>query len=527
MAKKLKSVDIRMYRQGFGDCFLLTFRYPSGKKHLMIDFGVLKSSKGESKMKDIAEDILKTTQKKIDTLVVTHQHWDHYSGFTKSQAQDIIKQLSFDKLWLAWTEDFENPQAKALLDRRNKVKEAVKIGLKGMAEHYNKLTMASETQKTKFANQLKNIVGILNFESGIDQPFELSNKKPEEVFGLLGSNKIDNDDRSLVDILKELWSDIDQKKDFLEPNTMIDSKSQGFGLDGVRIYVLGPPSEWEYLRRNDTAAKGELYISSSLFDNPTSFINSFEFSDDERKKDWNDNDIPFEESWIEYIVEDNKITFEDDNKGLRGSEHKRIRNAIQSSEAFRQYNEESEFNKLRRIDNEYLSYIEPLALMLNSHTNNTSLVLAIELIDSGKVLLFPGDAQYGNWLSWTDKKLEWEFKEGDKSKKVSIEELLSRTVFYKVSHHGSHNGTPQNKGLELMKDKSLIAAVPVDKVAAEEKNWNKIPYSNIMKRLEEKVKKINGKPAILRSDSKPEEIPVSTQIRVNELYFDIKIQNRD
>jgi hypothetical protein len=155
------------------------------------------------------------------------------------------------------------------------------------------------------------------------------------------------------------------------------------------------------------------------------------------------------------------------------------------------------------------------------------LVLAIELIDSGKVLLFPGDAQYGNWLSWTDKKLEWEFKEGDKSKKVSIEELLSRTVFYKVSHHGSHNGTPQNKGLELMKDKSLIAAVPVDKVAAEEKNWNKIPYSNIMKRLEEKVKKINGKPAILRSDSKPEEIPVSTQIRVNELYFDIKIQNRD
>jgi hypothetical protein len=41
-----------------------------------------------------------------------------------------------------------------------------------------------------------------------------------------------------------------------------------------------------------------------------------------------------------------------------------------------------------------------LALQLDSDTNNTSLVLAFELGKSGRVLLFPGDAQVGNWLSW-------------------------------------------------------------------------------------------------------------------------------
>ena len=43
-----------------------------------------------------------------------------------------------------------------------------------------------------------------------------------------------------------------------------------------------------------------------------------------------------------------------------------------------------------------------LALAWDSHTNNTSLALAIELWRAGPVLLFPGDAQVGNWLSWDD-----------------------------------------------------------------------------------------------------------------------------
>ena len=39
------------------------------------------------------------------------------------------------------------------------------------------------------------------------------------------------------------------------------------------------------------------------------------------------------------------------------------------------------------------------ALKIDNDVNNTSLALALELADK-RVLLFPGDAQVGNWLSW-------------------------------------------------------------------------------------------------------------------------------
>ena len=66
-------------------------------------------------------------------------------------------------------------------------------------------------------------------------------------------------------------------------------------------------------------------------------------------------------------------------------------------------------------------------------TNNSSLVLAIELVASGKVLLFAADAQTGNWSSWAG--VNWD------DHTVHTDDLLARTVFYKVGHHASHNAT--------------------------------------------------------------------------------------
>ena len=73
-----------------------------------------------------------------------------------------------------------------------------------------------------------------------------------------------------------------------------------------------------------------------------------------------------------------------------------------------------------------------LALQLDSHTNNTSLALAFELIPSGRVLLFPGDAQVGNWMSWSGRR--WQVQEGTTARNVTTEDLLVRTVLYKVGH---------------------------------------------------------------------------------------------
>jgi hypothetical protein len=83
----------------------------------------------------------------------------------------------------------------------------------------------------------------------------------------------------------------------------------------------------------------------------------------------------------------------------------------------------------RRIDSAWLDGSSELALALDSATNNTSLVLAIEF-PNGNVLLFVADAQVGNWLSWQN--LKWTVD----GREVTGPDILRRTVFYKVGHHG-------------------------------------------------------------------------------------------
>ena len=131
----------------------------------------------------------------------------------------------------------------------------------------------------------------------------------------------------------------------------------------------------------------------------------------------------------------------------------------------------------RRIDGSWLDSSSSLALQLDSATNNTCLVLAFELGD-GDVLLFAADAQVGNWLSWQD--LKWKVNGSD----ITGPDLLHRTIFYKVGHHGSHNATLRELGLEKMASLQL-AFVPVDREMAIKKRWNQMPLNELMERLNE------------------------------------------
>ena len=134
----------------------------------------------------------------------------------------------------------------------------------------------------------------------------------------------------------------------------------------------------------------------------------------------------------------------------------------------------------RRIDSSWLDGSEELALQLDNMTNNTSLVLAIEL-PGGDVLLFVADAQVGNWLSWQD--LSWQVGGSN----VTGRDLLERSIFYKVGHHGSHNATLREKGLDMMPNLQ-IAFVPVDHAMAVKKRWGKMPLPEIVSELREKTK---------------------------------------
>ena len=128
----------------------------------------------------------------------------------------------------------------------------------------------------------------------------------------------------------------------------------------------------------------------------------------------------------------------------------------------------------RQIENDWLMSAARMALQADSYTNNTSLVLAFQLKESGKVLLFVGDAQIGSWESWQP----LEFDNGDGAT-VKTPDLLARTCYYKVGHHGSHNATLVQGGLESMNSADFHAALPTNEEwAMRVKHW-RMPSPNL------------------------------------------------
>jgi hypothetical protein len=188
----------------------------------------------------------------------------------------------------------------------------------------------------------------------------------------------------------------------------------------------------------------------------------------------------------------------------------------------------------RRIDGTWLETSETLALAMDSATNNTSLVLALENASTGEILLFPGDAQAGNWLSWQS--LQWSETDASGNKTVTTgPDLLARTIFYKVGHHGSHNATLKEKGLELMTRDGLIAMIPVDHAMAVKKRWGKMPLPELVDRLNERtnfrVLRIDDAvktPADLiaaqpKGISTAEWTTFTDRVETKELYFEVTI----
>ena len=128
------AVRVRMYRQGLGDCFLLTFRAADGRPFFMlIDCGVILGTKEPDKvMTAVAEDIRQRTGGHIHVAVATHEHWDHLSGFV--QAQSVFEQITIDTVWLAWTEDPKDPLAKSLRAGRRQALQALHQAVAYMKE---------------------------------------------------------------------------------------------------------------------------------------------------------------------------------------------------------------------------------------------------------------------------------------------------------------------------------------------------------------------------------------------------------
>jgi hypothetical protein len=424
---------VRMYRQGLGDCFLITIPRKNKRPfRMLIDCGViLGTSDATEKMTRVAKDIVKEAEGHVDILVATHQHWDHLSGFV--QASEMFAKLTADEVWVAWTEDPDDVLADELRQERVQAIAALQLSVAAM-------TMAGDDAG---ADEIGDLLGF---------------------FGAAGGASTQDALNAVMKMGKVRYCRATD-----DPVLLSDTD--------VRLYILGPPHDPKQIRRTlpssrDPGTYGvaahQLAASVSAALNP------------------DDNSTPFSDLRSIPL----SIT-----KGM-GFFRKRYWGPGDSAPGW------------RRIDTAWLDGASELALALDSATNNTSLVLAIEFSD-GDVLLFVADAQVGNWLSWQE--LSWEVE----GRKVTGPDLLARTVFYKVGHHGSHNATLHADGLELMKNLS-IAAIPVDHAMAIKKRWGKLPLPELVTALARAAKD-----GVVRIDETPD--PPLRNVTATDLYFDISV----
>lgn len=410
-------VRIRMYRHGLGDCFLLRFPRPNGQPfHLVIDSGVIMgTAEPDIRMAEVAEDIKNETGGKIDALVVTHEHWDHVSGF--KQAREVWKQMTIDDVWLAWTEDPDpkNKLAKKLRKERAAKKANIKARLAALADG------PAFRLDAERGGRIGALLGFLGIGLGAKEAGQGGTKEAMDFIAKHG-----------------------KKRSYFKPGTSFALAD----VPGVRVFVLGPPENEKKIKKSDPSkAHPEVYSDPG---------HAFAFA--------------------------GPVTDGDQEQPFNSGQGVRVVNARHYDQLFKKY-----FNTLgasdagwRRLSADGLGELERLALNLDGDTNNTSLALAFELGD-GRVLLFPADAQVGNWLSWQD--YTWTVN----AKSIRADDLLARTVLYKVGHHGSHNATLKDDGLEKMKHRDLVALVPVNKPMAEKKKW-KMPFAPLYQRLKERAR---------------------------------------
>jgi hypothetical protein len=452
-ATSLKGVTVRMYNGGFGDTFLLTFTDTEGKpRYLLIDCGVHdKDPNGASRMKLVAKNIADITGNRLNVVAVTHQHSDHLWGF--KYGEEFFKKMKFDELWLPWTEDPSNEVAREL-DRLYGMKIAA------LQTAIGRLKAAG----SPLAARLENIIAL-------DVPLQ-------GALRLKGNTEI-------LEFLRNQSDKVPEKpEDYKMPS---DPPIELPKVKGVKIYVLGPPMNVASIRNVDSTK--ETYLGFGGMRTASDFAAAVFATDKDAAKAYGWALSPFDKAYgmskDEAMASPVYGKFFGDYYGVEG--------APKTSPAW------------RRIDDDWLALAGELALSINEKTNNTSLVLAVELSEttSRKVLLFAADAQVGNWLSW--QKLEWQVSDDignpEKKRKVTGPDLLNRTVFYKVGHHGSRNATLKEKGLEMMQSSELVAFISVDEKFSKSQGWGH-PEKPVVDRLN-----VKARGRVIRSDKIPAAAP--------------------
>ena len=429
---KITHVDIRMYGTGTGDCFILKFFFSDDTPEfkMMIDGGTWKGKK--THLKKYVTHLKKYVDGHLDLLVITHEHKDHVYLFNACE-ELFTENFVVDDIWMAWSEDDQDDTVKEWKDKFGQKKKA-------LAMASDKISLAIKNQKlitqlnqgfngTEVVNRFK------NFSSSLNDFRDLH-------FSLDSTGKYKGGLKGMEIIKKQIAQD---NISYFKPG-QIEKIAK---LPGIKFHILGPPETIKAVRK-EHGKKGseDTYEHNKVLRRSDSF--SAVFTEESSAM----GQSPFDSKYRT------------------------------TSKKQKEYYDKKE-NFWRSIDLDWLvSGAGNLALRVNTGINNLSLAMAIEFEESGRVMLFPGDAEFGSWESWHQ--IEWA-EQGQNNKHLT-EDLLNRTVFYKVAHHLSHNGTAKEKGLKMMTSSDLTAMATLD-FEVISSNWKStMPNRGILKDLIHKTK---------------------------------------
>ncbi len=420
------AVRIRHYCQGIGDSHLIRFaKSGGGFCWMLVDCGVHSSvAGGPAIIRSVVENIAAMTDR-IDILVVTHEHWDHVSGFLTAAGQ--FGQIAVGEVWMPWTEDGEDELAREL-------------------DRFRGTALAALQDVGRELDRFRGVAGqMAGLRDGLQALLGFQ-------FGARGERV-----RAARDAAAALSGTVRPR--YLGPG------SQPFGIAGVpnlRIFVLGPPRDRSTL--GVEVKSGEMY------------------------------GLPGRHAWL----------LNRPGRPGRAAMPARPRRCVGTSLADAisgqaahpvvdfvrsRYVARTRQRRCRRQGGGRLAAHRRRLAVFRRGSGNPAGPRhqqfepgsGFRLVDSGRVLLFPGDAQAGSWLSWPG--LSWTID----GQTVTGRDLLSRTVYLKVAHHGSHNATLKKNGLELMTSPDLAAFVPTSEADAKKVGWGEMPFPAILSALRERT----------------------------------------
>jgi beta-lactamase superfamily II metal-dependent hydrolase len=220
-----KSVTIRMYNVGFGDAFLLTIPAKERPRKVLIDCGVHMSGPNpDFPISEVVQQIINDVTEpdgtpRIDLVIATHRHRDHVYGF----ANESWKTVEVREVWLPWTEDPKDPEAKVIRETQSKVAKKLHLTLTRLAKD-----MRLSAGKRNDAEQLSFFVSN-----------SLTNAEAMEMLhkGFAGR----------------------PKRSFLPFRRRSDNSFETETLPGVTVHVLGPSRDKQVIRDMDPP-KGQSYL---------------------------------------------------------------------------------------------------------------------------------------------------------------------------------------------------------------------------------------------------------------------------